>query len=40
MRLFRIISLGLLLVSVLFHKQIEEYFPQFAYLRMALRFLH
>jgi len=25
---------------VLFHKQIEEYFPQFAYLRMALRFLH
>jgi hypothetical protein len=40
MRLFRIISLGLLLVSMLFHKQIQEYFPQFAYVRMALRFLH
>jgi hypothetical protein len=40
MRLFRIISLGLLLVSMLFHRQIQEYFPQFAYVRMALRFLH
>ena len=40
MRLFRMISLGLLLVSILFHKQIQEYFPQFTYVRMALRFLH
>lgn len=40
MRLFRLISLGLLLVGILFHKQIQEYFPQFAYVRMALRFLH
>jgi hypothetical protein len=40
MRLFGIISLGLLLVSILFHKKIQEYFPQFAYMRMALRFLH
>lgn len=40
MRLFRIISLGLLFVSILFHKQIQEYFPEFAYVRMAFRFLH
>jgi hypothetical protein len=40
MRLFRIISLGLLLVSILFHKQIQEHFPEFGMVRLALRFLH
>lgn len=40
MRIFRLVSLGLLLVSILFHKQIQEYFPEFGMVRMALRFLH
>jgi hypothetical protein len=40
MQLFRIISLGLLIVSILIHKQIQEHFPEFGIVRVALRFLH